>query len=359
MKKAGTTWWGQRWLEALEQVLRGDAGRLSRGRTYARAGRAHDLTVAEGQISARVTGSRMTPYEVRIELAQFTNTCWQKAIAGMAEKAQFSAELLSGTMPERIDDVFRAAKTSLFPQQRRDLSTSCSCPDVGDPCKHVAATHYLIGEALDRDPFLLFELRGRTREQVLAALREARSSGGTAAAHSTKHLAKSDARSTAELSGSAVVPKVKLGKIRPQDYDRARQPLPALQFNFDAPLTHGALLKQLGAPPAWRSENTPADALTPLVSAAAAAARKIALGDPPSPSASPAPTNVATPSAAPTNMATPSAAPVHKQPPAKRAAKRKPAKEGPAPSRTSGRNSEPPRQRKLRAPASIEPRGRR
>ena len=42
MKKAGTTWWGQRWIEALESVLRGDAGRLARGRTYARAGRTHD-----------------------------------------------------------------------------------------------------------------------------------------------------------------------------------------------------------------------------------------------------------------------------------------------------------------------------
>src|SRR6185503_13205308 len=53
--------------------------------------------------------------------------------------------------------------------------TSCSCPDWGDPCKHVAATHYVLGEALDRDPFLLFELRGRTKRQVMDALRAARS----------------------------------------------------------------------------------------------------------------------------------------------------------------------------------------
>jgi uncharacterized Zn finger protein len=357
MKKAGTTWWGQRWIEALEQVLRGDAGRLSRGRTYARAGRAHDLTLASGQVSARVTGSRITPYEVRIELAQLPDACWQEAIAGMAAKAQFSAELLSGTMPERIDDVFLAAKTSLFPKQRRDLVTSCSCPDDGDPCKHVAATHYLIGEALDRDPFLLFELRGRTKEQVLAALREARSAGSVAGAHSTKRLAKSDARSTAEPWNPAGAPKVTLGKIRPQDYDRARQPLPALQFNFDTPLTHGALLKQLGAPPAWRSENTPADTLAPLVSAAAAAARKIALGEPPPPSVTSQAASPPAESPAPPKAATARPAAVHQQPPVERASKRKPAKASAA-NRAAGYKSEPTRQQKPRPPASTKPRGR-
>jgi uncharacterized Zn finger protein len=343
MKKAGTTWWGQRWLEALEQVLRGDAGRLSRGRTYARAGRAHDLTLAAGQVSARVTGSRITPYEVRIELAQLPDACWQQAIAGMAAKAQFSAELLAGTMPERIDDVFLAAKTSLFPKQRRDLVTSCSCPDDGDPCKHVAATHYLIGEALDRDPFLLFELRGRTKEQVLAALREARSAGSVAGAHSTER--------------PAGAPKVKLGKIRPQDYDRARQPLPALQFNFDTPLTHGALLKQLGAPPSWRSENTPADTLAPLVSAAAAAARKIALGEPLPPSVTSQPASPPAESPASPKAATARPAAVHRQPPVERASKLKPAKASAA-SRASGHKSEPARKLKPRPPASTKPRGR-
>jgi uncharacterized Zn finger protein len=346
MKKAGTTWWGQRWLEALEQVLRGDAGRLSRGRTYARAGRAHDLTIKSGRISARVTGSRVTPYEVQIELAQLTDACWQKAIAGMAEKAQFSAELLAGKMPERIDDVFRAAETSLFPKQRRDLITSCSCPDDGDPCKHVAATHYLIGEALDRDPFLLFELRGRSREQALAALREARSSGGTATVRSTKQLAKSD------LGSSAEVPKVKLGKIRAGDYDRARQPLPALQFNFDTPVTHGALLRQLGAPAAWRSEHSPAEALAPLVSAAAAAARKIALGEPPPAAVSSKPASPAPAKAAPAKAAPAKAAPAQ-------TTTARPAG-GPAATRTPGRKSVPPRHQKpSRGPAAAEPRRRR
>jgi uncharacterized Zn finger protein len=174
MKKAGTTWWGQRWIAALESVMRGDSSRLARGRTYARAGRTHDLVVKAGKVAAKVTGSRARPYQITIKLTALSAPAWKKAIDGLAQKAQFSAELLAGQMPQAIDEVFVEAGASLFPERRADLETSCSRPDWGDPCKHVAATHYVLGEALDRDPFLLFELRGRTKEQVLDALRAAR-----------------------------------------------------------------------------------------------------------------------------------------------------------------------------------------
>ncbi len=272
LQKAGTTWWGQRWIEALENVLRGDARRLARGRTYARAGRTHDLVVKGGTVTAKVTGSRPTPYRITITLAQLGEPAWTKAIAAMASKAQFSAELLAGQMPHVIDEAFAEAGTSLFPKQRSDLRTSCTCPDWGDPCKHVAATHYVLGEALDRDPFLLFELRGKTKEHVLEALRAAR--GGASAATTKK--------STANTTGAAAteVPTVKLGKLATTDYDRPREALPALHFTFDEPVAHGAVLRQLGAPAAWASDSSPADLLAPLVRAAADTARKIALAEP-------------------------------------------------------------------------------
>lgn len=265
MKKAGTTWWGQRWIEALEHVLRGDAGRLSRGRTYARAGRAHDLKVVQGKVSAAVTGSRATPYVITIELTQLSDAVWAQAIAGMAAKAQFSAELLAGRMPEAIDEVFRAAGASLFPRERSDLHTDCSCPDWGDPCKHVAATHYVLGEALDRDPFLLFELRGRGKASVLSALRRARAGTGAAAS---------------DRGGVPEIPKLALGRVDAADYDKAPDALPALHFSFEAPASQGALLRQLGTPVAWSGETSPADELAVQIHAAAEAARKIALAEP-------------------------------------------------------------------------------
>lgn len=273
MKKAGTTWWGQRWIEALENVLRGDSARLARGRTYARAGRTHDLVVKGGKVTAKVTGSRATPYKITIELTELSAPAWKKAIDGLAKKAQFSAELLAGQMPQAIDEVFVEAGVSLFPKQRADLKTSCSCPDWGDPCKHVAATHYVLGEALDRDPFLLFELRGRTKDQVLDALRAARGGAGETPA---KKAGKSKASPEAATSE---VPTVKLGKLKVSEYDKPREPLPTLHFSFDEPVTHGAVLRQLGAPTTWEGDASPADVLAPLVRAAAETARRIAMAE--------------------------------------------------------------------------------
>lgn len=273
MKTTGTTWWGQRWIEALAVVLRGDTRRLARGKTYARAGRTHDLVIQGGEVTAKVTGSRATPYRVTIKVTQLPASAWTKAIAGMARQAQFAAELLAGQMPKEIAEVFRAAGTHLFPATPADLVTSCTCPDWGDPCKHVAATHYVLGEALDRDPFLLFELRGRTKAHVLDALRLARL--GDAGAPPSRRTA-AHAAASPELE----IPKVTLARLDPAAYDRPREDLPALPLSFDEPETHGAILVQLGAPAAWPSGDSPARLLTPLVRAAAERARSIALAEP-------------------------------------------------------------------------------
>jgi len=271
MKRAGVTWWGLRWIEALERVLRGDAGRLARGKSYARAGRAHDLIVERGTVRAQVTGTRPTPYEVTIELCQLSDEVWRAAIANLAAQARFAAELLAGQMPQQIDEAFQASGGSLFPLQRAELSTNCSCPDWGDPCKHVAATHYLLGEALDRDPFLLFELRGRDKARVLDGLRAARRAAGAAGL---------EASIPRDAAPDPEVASVTLGPMTPADYDRLREPLPSLELSFEAPSRPGALLRQLGVLPGWRDASSPAEALEPLVQSAAAAARRLALGEP-------------------------------------------------------------------------------
>ena len=258
VKKTGATWWGRRWVDALERMSFGYSNRLARGRTYARAGRTHDLVVKAGEVTAKVTGSRATAYKVGITLAKLPPATWTRAIVAMAAKAQFAAELLAGQMPQEIDRAFEEAGASVFPAKESDLQTSCTCPDWANPCKHVAATHYVLGEALDRDPFLLFELRGRTKDQVLDALCAAR---GGASETTTKKGGKSKAPAADAAIG---VPTVKLGKLKAGDYDKPRAPLPALHFSFDEPVAHGAVLRQLGAPTAWEGEASPADVLAPL-----------------------------------------------------------------------------------------------
>jgi uncharacterized Zn finger protein len=166
------TWWADRWIQALTPLM--DSARLSRGRNYARQGQVMDIQVTPGQVQSRVQGSRPKPYKVNIQLQPLSDRQWETVLDALAEQAIFAAQLLNGEMPPDVEEVFQAVKVPLFPAKRGDLQTECSCPDWANPCKHIAAVYYLLGERFDEDPFLLFELRGRSKEQVIAALRERR-----------------------------------------------------------------------------------------------------------------------------------------------------------------------------------------
>ncbi len=263
VRRFGTTWWGQRWIEALERFGPDYSARLGRGRSYARQGRVHDLTVKAGGVTARVTGSRPTPYRVTVRLAPLADRVWARAIRAMAEKAVFAARLLSGEMPREIDEVFHRCRASLFPERQKDLETGCSCPDWANPCKHVAAVHYVLGEALDRDPFLLFELRGRPKGAVLPALRRLRAASEDAPVSSEPEAASA----TVTLKGIAA-----------DRYETFRQRVDDLRFHIGAPAAEGAVLRQLGTPSSWRLPLTPGALLQPAVDRAAALARELALG---------------------------------------------------------------------------------
>jgi uncharacterized Zn finger protein len=162
-------WWATRWIEAMEGLM--DTNRLRRGRTYARKGQVLSIEETKGGVTARVQGSRRTPYKVTIQLEPLSDARWESVIEALADQALFTAQLLAGEMPQDIEDAFAAAGVSLFPDEGGDLFTECSCPDWANPCKHIAATHYILGEAFDEDPFLLFRLRGRSQEQILEAMR--------------------------------------------------------------------------------------------------------------------------------------------------------------------------------------------
>jgi uncharacterized Zn finger protein len=262
----GATWWGQRWIGALERFGRAFSLRLGRGRNYARQGRVHDLTITAGEVHALVTGSRVEPYEVTVRLGRLDDATWERAIRAMGEKAVFAAQLLAGEMPRKVDEAFRTAGESLFPVRPKDLATACSCPDWANPCKHVAAVHYVLGEFFDRDPFLLFELRGRSKDDVLAALRRLRAA--TAVVEPAEGRA--DAR-----PGS-----VSLAGLAPERYGAFRARVDDLRFRIEAPAVEGAILRQLGRPPSWRITPTPRDLLQPVVTRAATLARELALGAP-------------------------------------------------------------------------------
>ena len=167
-KSFSNTWWGKQWIGVLESF--GWANRLERGRRYARNGSVMELIIEKGQIKAKVQGSRSTPYKVVIKLEKFKKNQWNTVIEYLSTTALYAAKLLSGDMPEDIGEAFREVGLSLLPETEVDLDCTCSCPDYAVPCKHIAAVHYLIGEELDNDPFIIFRLRGLDRDELLSKL---------------------------------------------------------------------------------------------------------------------------------------------------------------------------------------------
>jgi uncharacterized Zn finger protein len=160
----GQSWWARRWIEVLESF---DIGaRLSRGRSYARQGQVLSIDVNEGVVEAEVQGSQPIPYQVNVKVKTLTKKEWSKLGKILGGRAIFSAKLLAGEMPENIEEAFKDAGLSLLPSKGSDLKTDCSCPDWSNPCKHIAAVYYLLGEEFDRDPFLIFKLRGIERQEL-------------------------------------------------------------------------------------------------------------------------------------------------------------------------------------------------
>jgi uncharacterized Zn finger protein len=167
--RIGEQWWSRRFIDVLESF--GMSGRLARGRNYARRGQVIAFEISCGYVTAQVQGSRPKPYRVRIAVTPLTKPQWRRVEQALAGQALFRARLLAGEMPREIEEVFADCGTPLFPRSARDLDMSCSCPDWGVPCKHLAAVCYVLAEAFDEDPFGILAWRGRGREDLLGALR--------------------------------------------------------------------------------------------------------------------------------------------------------------------------------------------
>ena len=228
----GDSWWAKRWIKALERF--GYGSRLTRGKSYARGGAVLNIDLKPGQVAAKVQGSRPTPYKVTIAISPLKDEQWERVIDEMATQAIFAAKLLVGEMPQEIEEAFTAAKVHLFPESSRDLATTCSCPDAANPCKHIAAVYYLLGERFDEDPFLIFALRGRSKDQIIDALRARRAT------------AVGDA-------GADAAPPVELAPPLSEllaTYDELGADFESIAVQIAAPALEAAILRRYGSPPA-------------------------------------------------------------------------------------------------------------
>ena len=175
-----TTWWGARFVDAMEAV--GGSGRVARGRSYARSGQVLGLDVAAGAVRAPVQGSRSAPYDVVLGVETWDEASRALLARALADDPGALAAVLAGTLPQGFERLCAGVGLDLLPASGADARFSCTCPDYGDPCKHAAAVVYLLAEWLDENPFGVLTLRGVDRDALLADVSARRRGPGTVAA---------------------------------------------------------------------------------------------------------------------------------------------------------------------------------
>ncbi|SOD95935.1 SNF2-related protein [Spirosoma fluviale] len=154
----GKTWWGQQWLNALTSIDM--ANRLPRGKTYANKGAVQGLSISQNQISASIKGTAPRPYKSKLSVPLFTEQEKDWLLTEIRENPATLAQLLNRQLPPELTEFADKRDIQLFPRSFRDLSMGCSCPDEAVPCKHLAAVIYTIANEIDRNPFLVFQLKG-------------------------------------------------------------------------------------------------------------------------------------------------------------------------------------------------------
>jgi uncharacterized Zn finger protein len=238
--------------------------RLGRGRSYARRGQVLSIKIDKGKVNAKVQGSRPKPYHIKLEVKTLSASDWQKLAKVLSRQAIFSAKLLMGEMPLDIEKAFKEAGLSLFPERLKDLNTACSCPDWSNPCKHIAAVYYLLAEEFDRDPFLIFKLRGMNREDLITMLSKPDKKATQRRAKAKQEpLHKDEGGLTSDISkfwNGEAISDIIFGEVR-------------------IPPIAAALPKRLGSFPFWREETKFLEAMESIYTKASAVGLRVFLGE--------------------------------------------------------------------------------
>ncbi|HUG20590.1 MAG TPA: hypothetical protein VMM56_16500 [Planctomycetaceae bacterium] len=157
------TFWGKGWCDHLESFS-DFSNRLPRGRTYARNGSVCHLEISTGKVEAYVSGSEL--YKLKLKIQPLPTKKWATLKQKCTGQIGSLLELLQGKLSESIMSVVTDRAHGLFPTPQ-EISLACNCPDYAHLCKHLAAVMYGIGARLDKQPELLFLLRGVDHEELI------------------------------------------------------------------------------------------------------------------------------------------------------------------------------------------------
>jgi uncharacterized Zn finger protein len=259
MAKHSRTWWGQKFISALESFT--DSGRLQRGRAYSGDSRILHFDITKGLATATIRGNvnpyfgvyKEPHYDTEVKMTAIAAKDWTKIIANMSSKASVVARLLLNEVPENIEDSFTAVGKHLLPYSSKDFHTECSCPDYSNPCKHIAGLCYRLSGEMDQDPFLLFEMRGISKESLQAELAKSPLGKALASELGDRTLAPEVATSYFTKPQTVAIKETPTLKQFWQGQKRLPQAIP---FASPASVSAIAIKKQGDNPPFWHKDSS-------------------------------------------------------------------------------------------------------
>ncbi len=165
------SWWGQMWCRNIENYSN-LSNRLSRGRSYIRSNTIKSLIISKNMIETLVQGTLQEPYKVLINIKSINESQYKNILSKCNNSVESLDDLYLGIFPKELQELFTDEKYGLFPR-KDEIQFSCTCPDYTDNnhmCKHIAASLYAVGNKLDADPLILFELRGINTDDFLKSV---------------------------------------------------------------------------------------------------------------------------------------------------------------------------------------------
>lgn len=159
------TWWGRALVRSAEETAV-DAGDLVAARALARSGRLGAVVVLEAMASVVVDPGSELPLMAQLKVERLDDDGWRTLAREAAREAGFTAALESGQLPVDLVEHADEAGAELLPGPA-ELETACECDAWAQPCVHALGLLYQLAWHVDRDPYVLLLLRGRTREALL------------------------------------------------------------------------------------------------------------------------------------------------------------------------------------------------
>ncbi len=162
-------WWARAWTRAVEEAAYNERD-LTGARTLARSGRVGSITTDAGAFAATVEDGP-TLWTVTGTVPLLDPTARMALVETVAADASRIDALLGGDLPYALVEHAEEAGVELLPYGA-ELGSACSCPGWTDPCLHALAVLHQLAWIVEADPFVLLQLRGLSRDLLLAELHE-------------------------------------------------------------------------------------------------------------------------------------------------------------------------------------------